>query len=436
VRILILSFYFAPQNTMAAHRLTRLAAYLREQGHEVRVVAARVSNVPTDPDGDAGDIMVVRTWVPSLDLPALLQRSLQRLRLRRKDEGIAAGLAQAGPVVRFGRRLVWLYRDLLFWPDEHMGWFLSALPLALRLCRQWRPDAIYASSPPATTLALACALRRLCGVPWVAEIRDRWADDPYTSRPGWRWRLEHRLEDIILSSAHGLVTVSQTWAEFYGTRYRVPTAVVYNGFDPDAYCHADGADGETGVLRIVYTGSVYAGRDPAPLWQALGAMGNDAEAVRVEFYGAKRSEVLPGAARHGVAHLVTVQEYVAHVDAVRLQCGADILLMLQWDNPSEAGNLPGKLFEYLGARRPVLALGYDGGEMARIIRERGAGLFANDPQEIARQLRGWIETKRRADYVAALPESATAGYTRQEQYQQLLPILYQATHDLGSSRIR
>jgi glycosyltransferase involved in cell wall biosynthesis len=127
---------------------------------------------------------------------------------------------------------------------------------------------------------------------------------------------------------------------------------------------------------------------------------------------------------------------VAHVDAVRLQCGADILLMLQWDNPSEAGNLPGKLFEYLGARRPVLALGYDGGEMARIIRERGAGLFANDPQEIARQLRGWIETKRRADYVAALPESATAGYTRQEQYQQLLPILYQATHDLGSSRIR
>ena len=415
MRILILSFYFAPQNTMAAHRLTGLAAYLRQQGHEVRVVTARASEVPTDPDDDHGDIVVVRTWVPDLDLPALLQRSLQRLRLRRKDEGIATGLAQAGPVARFGRGLERLYRNLLLWPDEHMGWFLSALPLTLRLCRQWQPDVIYASSPPATTLALAWAMRRICGAPWVAEIRDRWADDPYTSRPEWRRSLERRLEDIILSSASGLVTVSQTWAEFYGTRYRVPTAVVYNGFDPDAYCHADGADGEAGVLRIVYTGSVYAGRDPAPLWQALASMGENAEAIRVEFYGAKRSEVLPGAARHGVDRLVAVTEYVAHAESVRLQCGADILLMLQWDNPSEAGNLPGKLFEYLGARRPILALGYESGELARIIWEREAGLFSNDPREIAARLKAWLVAKRETDRIPELLKTAGDGFSRNGQ---------------------
>ena len=56
MRILILSFYFAPQNTMAAHRLTRLAAYLREQGHEVRVISARAPDVPTDPETGAADI--------------------------------------------------------------------------------------------------------------------------------------------------------------------------------------------------------------------------------------------------------------------------------------------------------------------------------------------------------------------------------------------
>jgi glycosyltransferase involved in cell wall biosynthesis len=107
---------------------------------------------------------------------------------------------------------------------------------------------------------------------------------------------------------------------------------------------------------------------------------------------------------------------VAHVDAVRLQCGADILLMLQWDNPSEAGNLPGKLFEYLGARRPVLALGYDVGEMARIIRERGVGLFANDPQEIARQLKAWLVVKRETDCIQVLSKTAGDSFSRDEQF--------------------
>jgi hypothetical protein len=125
----------------------------------------------------------------------------------------------------------------------------------------------------------------------LGKIRDRWADDPYTSRPDWRQRLERRLEDIILSSASGLVAVFQTWAEFYGTRYRAPTLVVYNGFDPAAYRHAGTAGGEAGLLHIVYTGSVYAGRDPTPLWHALAGMGKDAETVRVEFYGAIRLEV-------------------------------------------------------------------------------------------------------------------------------------------------
>jgi len=359
--------------------------------------------------------MIVRTWVPDLDLPALLQRILRRLRRRRTEEEIAAVPARVGTLARFGRGLERFYRNLLLWPDERMGWFLRALPPALRLCRHWRPDLIYASSPPATTLALAWALRRICRVPWVAEIRDRWADDPYTSRPDWRRRLERRLEDVILSSASGLVAVSQTWAEFYGTRYRVPTAVVYNGFDPDAYRHAGTSGGEAGLLRIVYTGSVYAGRDPTPLWQALAGMGRDAENVRVEFYGAKRLEVLPGATRLGVDHLVSVQEYVPHDEAVRLQCGADILLMLQWDNPSEAGNLPGKLFEYLGARRPILALGYDGGEMARIIRERGAGLFSNDPGEMARQLKAWLAVKRETDRIPELLKTAGDGFSRNEQ---------------------
>ena len=109
-----------------------------------------------------------------------------------------------------------------------------------------------------------------------------------------------------------------------------------------------------------------------------------------------------------------------HCEALRLQCRADVLLLLQWDKPSEAGDISGELFQYLGARRPVLALGYEAGKMAAIVRDRAAGLFANDPEEIARQLAAWRQEKRQTGRIAALPESARAGFAREEQFAELV----------------
>ena len=100
------------------------------------------------------------------------------------------------------------------------------------------------------------------------------------------------------------------------------------------------------------------------------------------------------------------------------QVDADVLLHLQWDDPKEAGTIGGKLFEYLGARRPVLCLGYEYGSVAQIVGERGAGIVANDPDIIARQLRRWL-TEKRTGGVPALPDAAAAGLTRAEQFDKL-----------------
>jgi hypothetical protein len=103
-----------------------------------------------------------------------------------------------------------------------------------------------------------------------------------------------------------------------------------------------------------------------------------------------------------------------------------VLLLMQWNDPREQGNLPGKLFEYLGARRPILGLGFEDGVPARIIRERAAGLFCNDPEEIAAQLRAWLETKRRLGHLPPLPAEVAAGFTRAEQFARLEPIFSSA----------
>ncbi len=124
-----------------------------------------------------------------------------------------------------------------------------------------------------------------------------------------------------------------------------------------------------------------------------------------------------------VADRVVVHPHVPRAQAAAIQQRADVLLLMQWNDPREQGNLPGKLFEYLGARRPILGLGLEDGVPARIIRERAAGCFSNDPAQIAAQLAAWLDTKRRLGHLPPLPPEAAAGFTRAEQFATLERLL-------------
>jgi hypothetical protein len=97
---------------------------------------------------------------------------------------------------------------------------------------------------------------------------------------------------------------------------------------------------------------------------------------------------------------------------------ADALLLLQWNNRRDEGNLPAKLFEYLYSRRPILFIGYEQGIAAQLVRERGAGLVSNSPAQIADQLREWIMAKRQVG-LERLDASVCHGLSRDQQYEKL-----------------
>ena len=117
-----------------------------------------------------------------------------------------------------------LYMNALNWPDARVGWLPYAWGAGRRLLGGWRPDLVYASSPPPTCLVVGKLLAAHCGVPWIAEFRDRWSDDPYYPKPSWRQAVEARLERRIVGSAQAIVTVSQPWAERYAGAYGKPSS--------------------------------------------------------------------------------------------------------------------------------------------------------------------------------------------------------------------
>jgi len=424
--------YFPPYNAIGSVRAGKLAKHLLEHGHDVRIITAERTGPPkTLPLEVPLDRVLYTPWWDINGIPRALARLRRRLFGKKQHQetgaegyaGPLAGLANGQPKSIL-RRIALLYQNLFNWPDARIGWLPFALLGARRRLRGWAPHIVYASSPPPTSLIIGQCLARRYGVPWVAEFRDRWTEDPYLDmeRPPWRQVPERRLERYIVSSAAGIVTVSEPWARAFRSTYDRPTIVVTNGFDPSDIDAADPCLGSpgSGVLRIIYTGGIYPGRrDPSALFEALQLLEAACEMFRVEFYGTEESLVAPIAARHGVSHIIQIHPPVTYHESLAIQRRADILLLMQWDDPREQGNVPAKLFEYLAARRPILGLGLEDGVPATIIRERSAGFFSNDPHAIARQIVAWCEAKRKAGHIAPLPDSVRAGFSRDEQFGKL-----------------
>ena len=425
MKLLLVSWYFPPANTIAAVRIEKLARYLHRQGHDVRVLSARDQPVPQGLASELPPARVVRTrwW----NLPAASARVIRALRRRRPAAAARQAQAQAVPPPPDGTdpapRRPWRHhlRALLFFPDYQLGWIPPALRAGRRLLAEGRPDVVYASGPPFSTLVIGWRLARAFRLPLVVEFRDRWSDDPYDPPGALRQRLDRWLERRIVADATALVTVSEPWAETYRTRFGKPTLVLANGYDPALVdpARASRPTSAEGPLRIVYTGGIYPGRrDPALLFAAIARLGADPAAIRVDFYGTRPAHVWPLAEQHGVSACVAVHPPLPQPEAVRRQLDADVLLLMQWQDPREQGNVPGKLFEYLGARRPILLIGLEGGVPHGFLTARGAGHLARDPAQVAALLRDWLAQKR-AGGIPPLPESVSRGLSHDAQFARL-----------------
>jgi glycosyltransferase involved in cell wall biosynthesis len=411
MRILLISYWFPPDGAVGAFRVGKLATYLHRAGHELRVLAGPESRA----EPLKGTIQVVRTAGAPSNVPQSASKS--------------ARLRDRGPI---GRALRNHYHALVQIPDARKAWRRSALQAAETLLQAWRPDLILVSAPPRTGLLVARTLSRRGHVPFVAELRDPWAADPYSVVPFWRAWLDIWLERQVLRDAAGLVAVSPVVAERLARCHRRPVVTVMNGYSPEDLPPPGNRDGGE-KLRIVHAGGLYEGRrDPSPLFEALARCGEARTRIEVLFLGPSAEEVLPLAARHGVEACVRVGAPVSHDKALVITAAADVLLLLQRNHPGDAGNIPAKFFEYLGVRRPILMLGCETGVVAAMIRARGAGRVSNDPDTIARQLMIWLETLPSGP--PALPETARAGLARDEQFAQYLAFLGSLVPDCPPAR--
>jgi hypothetical protein len=446
LRILFISGYFPPKAPMGAVRPGKLAEYWREQGQDVRVVAIALApqewahvqapGVPTHYIGyeEPGQI-VTRVASAIRQLPIRRSRALSDT-TRSIGSG---GLPRSGIPNRTSSGLAELYRQALHLPDRYRSWIKPAVHTVQSWQATWKPDLIYSSGPPNSGHIAARILARRMRVPWIAEIRDAWMDNP-NGDPHWLIEpVFNRQARGTLRHAAGLVTVTEADRKQMAAAFPMPVVLSYNGFDPRDFEQLGTVPMDRDRLTILHAGAVYSGRrDPTPLFKAISALGPQAGKVRCLFYGDEAGTIASLAESCAVLPSVETGGILRRSEILALERSVDVLLECHWQDSAGDGVIPGKLFEYIGARRPILSLGSTTAEAAVIVRETGVGLASNAPEEIRVSLLNWLDQKSRFGRIPDLPNTAGSCFERAYQFgiinKLIQKIVYQSRAEPGSAR--
>lgn len=410
-RLLVLSYYYPPLGQSGVQRVLKLVKYLPRHGWQPVVVTPRA--VRSDTDDPA---LLAETAAPVYRTASLDPRYLSA---RRRGAAPAMG---RGPLSAVNRWLV---------PDNKLGWVPFAVGAGRRAAREHRIDAILSSAPPYSSHLAGLALKRATGVPLLCDFRDAWTRFTWGRYPTPlhracdRW-LESRCvrgSDLVLGVNQAIVD------ELRGGHPDLPAmrfALLSHGYDPEDF--SDGVAPDQGRFTIVHAGTFINNRGPAVLLAALQRIRTTAPeacaVIRVVFAGAARAVDRRMVRDAGLSATVSFTGYLPHADSTRMLQRASALWLVM--GPEETANVtPGKLFEYLGAGRPILASVPLGGEAARIVRETGAGeaLPAGDAGALAGAIAGMVRRWRSGKALYHAAATTVGQYDRRRIARQLAGFL-------------
>jgi glycosyltransferase involved in cell wall biosynthesis len=360
MKVLLVSFYFPPAGGGGVQRPLKFATHLPELGVETHVLA------PDDPK-----------WIhrdDELQPPTLAWVHRARY-VGTSGRKPAEELHGTQGLVRLSKQAQLFGRRFLV-PDENVSWNLTAIPAAIRIVRREGIDVVVTTSPPSSVHLIGAAVKQATGVKWVADLRDSLVAHPHRRAERMLVRAkeqgEHAVARLVASRADAITCVSEAISDEIRERApRGPVVTIANGSDFDDFAGLEHRSSDR--FRLTHTGSFFGKRDPRPFLTALKQSGLDD--VTVRFLGDFRSADREWAETLDLGDRLELIPYAARRRALELQRDSEALLLLIPDAGGRGkGVLSGKVFEYLAAERPILAVVPPDGAAANLIREAGAGV--------------------------------------------------------------
>jgi hypothetical protein len=402
-RVLMLAYFFPPSKAAGTFRTLRFVRDLPHCGWTPSIVTVRERTylaVEVDPALVAkvpAAVVVRRTPAPPFH--RWYKRTIEFAKSCRRGRARTAGApspspgatATAGPAGAVAKRLSlldWIYM-LARTPDIDAGWYLFALVRGLWAVVRERPHVLYATGGPWTTFLVARDLARWTGLPLVLDYRDPWTHNPAVVRSGnvfEAWAL--RLERTVVARAQAIVAntdvLRETLVAGHGESVRDRIVVLHNSYDAADY--AGPAPERDPCFTFTYVGALYDAHSPEPLLQGVAELVRTRpdlrRTFRVRLVGSGAGRVAARVQALGLADVVEVRDPVPHAEAVRLQRAAHALLLFLTVASEHSTFVPSKLYEYVAAERPILAV-TRGGALDGLLRRRGLTRWIRRPEDAA-----------------------------------------------------
>ncbi len=380
-KVLVVAYYFPPLGLSGVQRTLKFIKYLPHYNWHPTVLTVNPGNY------FARDVSLLKE-VESLNIPVIRTDSFDPTQLFGRKN------ADVSPVAKMPRE--WIRKSLnlgsqfFLLPDNKIGWKRKAIRAGAECLKREKFDLIFATAPPYTDFLIGRQLKKISGLPLVIDYRDAWVDNPYHFyfTPFHRW-FHQRLESRVLRAADKVITINRRIKELLLKRYPFlqyqDVQIISQGFDPaDFDLNGLAPRSKTERMRITYSGTFIDKRTPKYFLRALSKLFQQWPDLRSRieacFVGHFREENMKLVAKLGLQDVVMVVGYVDHTECVRYLASSDVLWLIIGKGKGEDMMSTGKLFEYLGARKPILGCVPEG--VARnTIEDSGAGIIV-DPMDI------------------------------------------------------
>jgi glycosyltransferase involved in cell wall biosynthesis len=386
-KVLIVAYYFPPSGGPGVQRVLKNVKYLTQFGWEPIVLTVENGQFPAIDESLFKEIpegtKVFRTKIFE---PYDIYRKFTG---KGKDVALDVNnIKKDGQKRSFTETIAEFIRATFFIPDARIGWKKYAVAEGLKIIENEGINAIYSSSPPYTCSIIANKLKKKTGLPWVAGLRDPWTDFLTTPK---RWFLPKMIDRYLEKS----VFENADYVECAWEGIKKDALDKYPTFDaekfvhiPNGYDSADFPESESVVneiFTITYTGSMYGRRNPKTLFDAIEELIADGLVEKGKFkfrfigrFGAEIDEMIENTS---FKEQIEVIGYMAHSESIKMLMKSDALLLIVDEAKESEEIVPGKVYEYLGVMKAVLAIAPQRSAIAKLIRETNAGFIAHQDEK-------------------------------------------------------
>ncbi|MCH8535596.1 MAG: glycosyl transferase family 1 [Flavobacteriaceae bacterium] len=383
-KVLIVTYYWPPAGGPGVQRWLKFVKYLPEFNIQPQVFIPENPSYPIVDDSLSREVLKrVKIHKKKIIEPY----ALANLMAKKSTEKFSSGIITESKKQTKLQQLMLYVRGNYFIPDARKFWVGPSINEIKKILQKEQINTLITTGPPHSLHLIGLGLKKeFSNLHWIADFRDPWTSISYHEELKLNEQSKQKHQDLetsVLKSADQLVVTSFSTQLEFQSKTKQPVHLITNGYDERPYMETPELDEH---FTFSHIGSLMKDRNPIHLWKIFNDLiqeNKDFESFfELDLIGKTASNVIDSIQENGLESYLRTTDYLPHEEALKKQEGAQVLLLIEKNQPQTKGIIPAKLFEYMSAQRPILAIGPKDWDVCKILEQTNAGVcFDYEDQE-------------------------------------------------------